>query len=271
MTRAGQAVFADQAVFAKNWAGIISRTYDESVVKRNCAVAALSISLLGCSTHHWAEVESSRLPPPSTQPILHTSRLIIDVSRSTGENQCVVDEQHHPVCFYNIRPALETGLARNLWPSFPEVIAGASNLAGPMDYVLQVEVTLDALAPDGEGPGWAAGVRGRYRLLRAGTVLMEETTASRSRSHFPYGGPLGQGATEAMDATIQHIAQSLFQVEETRPDEPAALPQVAARNFTPPARTKTSQSSSSTASSSTALKPRLDQAATAAPLAKTSE
>jgi hypothetical protein len=95
---------------------------------------------------------------------------------------------------------------------------------------------------------------------------MEETTASRSRSHFPYGGPLGQGATEAMDATIQHIAQSLFQVEETRPDEPAALPQVAARNFTPPAQAKTSQSSSSAT-----LKPRLDQAATAAPLAKMSE
>lgn len=272
-------------IIAENWARISSGTYDENAMKRNFAACAMSVVFLGCSTHHWAEVESSRLPPPSSQPVLHTSRIIIDVSPGTEENQCVVNEKHHPVCFYNVRPSLQAGLARNLWPSFPEVVVGAGNTAGPKDYVLQVDVTLDALPPDDEGPGWSAGVRGRYRLLRAGVVLKEETTASRSRAHFPYGGPLGQGATEAMDATILHIAESLFQVEEAQPDEPATLPQVAARAFTPHAESNSNTlvsslatTNSKAAATSLAPRPRLTQepsksadrsAVDSAPLAKT--
>lgn len=187
--------------------------------------------LAGCSTHHWAEVEASTLPPPDGPLVRHTSRVIIDVNQSTQETQCVVYERHHPVCFYNVRPALEAGLARSLWPSFPEVLVGKASDAGPMDYVLQIDLELDALPPDEMGPGWSAGVRGRFRLMRGDEVLSEETTASRSRAHFAYGAPLGQGATEAFDATIHHIAGRVFSVPESRPDEPVPLPQVASRSF----------------------------------------
>jgi hypothetical protein len=90
---------------------------------------------------------------------------------------------------------------------------------------------LDALPPDQSGPGWSAGARGRFRLMRDGQVLLQETTASRSRPHFAYGTPLGDGATEVIDATIQHIARSVFSLQEARPYQPAPLPQVAALQF----------------------------------------
>src|SRR5690348_16216031 len=72
--------------------------------------------LTGCTTHHWAEVQSSQLPPPESQAVRHSSRVIVTLSSETQEPQCVVGERMHPVCFYNLRPALERGLVRSLWP-----------------------------------------------------------------------------------------------------------------------------------------------------------
>lgn len=204
-------------------------------MKRTFAMARLgawvgTIALTsGCSTHHWAPVETSKLPPPPGEKVLHTDRLVVQITNGSQENQCVVYKDNHPICFYNVDNALESGLLRSLWPAFPEVVLGSKKNVGPSDYFLQVEVTLDALPPDESGPGWSAGARSRYRLLRAGKVISEQTMASRSRPHFAYGAPLGEGATEVIDATIVHLAQMVSEVPESRPDAPVPLPAVAAR------------------------------------------
>lgn len=192
-----------------------------------------TLGLIGCSSHHWAEVAKSELPPPPGQRVLHTDRLIVHVTNVSEETQCVAYEKYRPVCFYNVKTSLENGLVRSLWPSFPEVIVGSPKDADPSDYLLQVDVTMDALPPDDAGPGWSAGARSRFRLMREGTVLAEETLASRSRAHFPYGSPLGEGATEVMDATVMHVATVVSSVPESRPDEPKPLPRVAARAMKP--------------------------------------
>ncbi len=226
-------------------------------MKFSSLLASTALLLLaGCSTHHWAPVETSQLPPPPGPVVRHTTRIVVDVQPGTEANQCVVYQKHHPICFYNVRPALEQSLTRSLWPSFPEIIVGAADSARPGDYVLQVDLLLDALPPDNQGPGWSAGARGRFRLLRDGQVLSEQTTASRSRSHFAYGAPLGEGASEALDATVQHIAKAVFQVPEHKPDQPLLLPQVASRSFiseqaTDPNKTKPGAASEETTTKST--------------------
>ncbi len=205
-------------------------------MKRNFTGARLAVLMgtialtSGCSTHHWAPVATSELPPPPGEKVLHTDRLVVQVTNGSPENQCVVYKDNHPICFYNVDKALSTGLLRSLWPSFPEVVLGDAKDVGPSDYLLQVEVTLDALPPDESGPGWSAGARGRYRLFRGGKVISEQTMASRSRAHFAYGAPLGEGATEVLDATIVHLAQVVSKVPESRPDTPVPLPAVAARD-----------------------------------------
>lgn len=195
---------------------------------------------LGCSTRHWAGVSESQLPPPQGDRVLHTDRLIVQMRSESPSTQCVAYEKYRPVCFHNIRDAVENGLARGLWPAFPEVVVGSPLDVGPSDYLLQVEVTLDALPPDEAGPGWSAGARSRFRLLREGKVLAEETVASRSRAQFPYGAPLGEGATEVVDATILHMASIVSQVPELRPDKPALLPKIASSPVTEKER-KTAQ------------------------------
>lgn len=160
--------------------------------------------------------------------MLHTDRILVHVTDAAAETQCVAYDRFHPVCFYNIRAALESGLARSLWPSFPDVVIGSPKEARPSDYLLQVEITLDALPPDDAGPGWSAGARSRFRVIREGKVIAEETLASRSRAQFPYGTPLGEGATEVIDATVLHVADVVSKIPESRPDEPKPLPRVAA-------------------------------------------
>lgn len=191
-------------------------------------LAASSVSgALACSTRHRAPIETTQLPPPSGEKVLHTDRIVVHISKEAANTQCVAYERFHPVCFQNIRTALEHGLTRGLWPSFPEVVVGTPENARPSDYLLQVEITLDALPPDDAGPGWSAGARSRFRVIREGKVLAEETLASRSRAHFPYGTPLGEGATEVVDATVLHVATAVSQIPEARPDEPKPLPRVA--------------------------------------------
>jgi hypothetical protein len=152
----------------------------------------------------------------------------VHVTDEAGETQCVAYDRFHPVCFYNIRGALESGLVRSLWPSFPDVVIGSPKDARPSDYLLEVEITLDALPPDDAGPGWSAGARSRFRVIREGNVIAEETLASRSRAQFPYGTPLGEGATEVVDATVLHVATAVSKIPESRPDQAKPLPRVAA-------------------------------------------
>ena len=186
-------------------------------------------ALPACTTHHWAEVATSTLPPPAGPKVLHTSRLHVHVLPSTGQTQCLTHQDYRPICYFNVRPAIEAGLEQNLWPAFPEVALGQLEQAEPGDYVLEVDLDMDALPPDASGPGWSAGVRGRYRLLRDGQTRFEGTLATRSRAEFPYGAPLGTGASEAMDAALQHIASEISQVEESRPAPESPLPRVSSR------------------------------------------
>lgn len=197
-----------------------------------CAVLSTGLLSSACSTQHWAQVETQPLPPPPGPKVLHTSRLVVQVTEATEETQCVAQEDHSPVCYYNLRPSLEAALLRSLWPSFPEVVLGRALDARGDDYFLQVEINLDALPPDAAGPGWSAGAQSRYRLIRAGKVLSEETLASRSRAEFPYGAPLGAGASEVVEATVLHIATRVSQVEESQPWHPVPLPAVASRKIT---------------------------------------
>jgi hypothetical protein len=193
------------------------------------ALPIFCLILASCTTHHWAQVATSTLPPPPGPKVLHSSPLRVHVADATQDTDCVKHQDHHPVCYFNVRPAIEAGLVKNLWPAFPEVTLGEPEDAAPAEYVLEVDLELDALPPDASGPGWAAGVRGRYRLLRDGETVFESTLATRSRGEFPYGAPLGTGASEAMDAALQHIAREISQVDESRPDPITPLPRVASR------------------------------------------
>ncbi len=239
---------------------------------RTLGLLGILLGAGGCTTHHWAPIETSQLPPPPGEKVLHTDRIVVHLTDEASETQCVAYERYHPVCFYNIRAALEQGLTRGLWPSFPEVVIGEPKDAGPSDYLLQVEVTLDALPPDDAGPGWSAGARSRFRVLREGKIIAEESLASRSRSQFPYGSPLGEGATEVVDATVLHVAQAVSQIPESRPDEPKPLPRVAARKVDAkkpdkesPAPQKTEPSAPESAQAKSAPEFGGDEGATPAP------
>ena len=190
--------------------------------------AALACATLGCFGHHEARVVTAPLPPPPGPKVFHTSRLVVHVRQSTASTQCVAAPDRRPVCFENLRPSLEAALLRSLWPSFPVVVLAPLDEVTPADYLLEVDVKLDAIAPDRSGPGWSAGAQSRFRLSKAGQLLAEETLASRSRAEFPYGAPLGSGASEVVDATVLHIAQRVSLVEENAPFRTTPLPSVAA-------------------------------------------
>ncbi len=206
-------------------------------LKQAMVLAACSGSVLvGCNYRHTAEVKSADLPPPPVERVLHTSRLLVEITPATEDAQCVAYEGYRTLCFDDVRTSLAKSLSQALWPSFPEVVVGRIEEARGDDYVLQVEVALDALPPDDHGPGWSAGARSRYRLMRGESVLLEETLASRSRAEFAYGSALGQGASEVVDATAVHVATAVSQIDESQPRAPRPLPAVAAQ-LVPPSDT----------------------------------
>lgn len=196
--------------------------------KLSSAVLLLGMSALACSTRHWAEVKSVEGPPPPGQRALHTGRLFVSLDRSISEIQCVRTDRYRPVCFHNLRSSLEAALSKNFWSSFPETIIGSEKDATERDYVLEVHFAFETLPP-GDGPGWSTGAKAHYRLLRASQVLHEETLASRSRADYAYGAPLGEGASDTLDAIAQHIVLRVSQVPELEPDAPRPLPAVATR------------------------------------------
>jgi hypothetical protein len=69
--------------------------------------------------------------------------------------------------------------------------------------------------------------------MRDDEVLREERLGSRSRAAFAYGGALGVGAGEVVDAFAAHVAAVLGSVPEDRPLRPAPLPAVVAEVLTP--------------------------------------
>lgn len=199
---------------------------------RSRLLLLLSSALLAaCSTHHWAEVKSVVGPPPPGSRHLHSSRLIVSVSEETGEVQCAKSERYRPVCFHNLRSALSQALSRNFWSSFPETEIGDPKKAGAEDYLLEVSLVLETLPPGPAGPGWSTGAKSHYRLTRGGHVLAEQTLASRSRADYAYGAPLGEGASDTLDAIAEHIVLHVSQVPELKPELPRPLPPVASRSI----------------------------------------
>jgi hypothetical protein len=198
------------------------------------AVTSLSsIVLGGCMQSHEAKVQTALLPPPSASPVQHTGRLWVELGSATWENQCRTPKGQRMLCFDGVRRATFGALERSLWTSFPEVALRDNEAVLAGDYVLTLDVTLNAQAPDADGPGWSAVAAGGFRLSRDGKILHEERLGSRSRPAFAYGSALGVGAGEVVDAFAAHVAQVLGAVAEERPLRPAPLPAVVAEELTP--------------------------------------
>jgi hypothetical protein len=205
-------------------------------VRLAVAVSALAGSTLaGCMQHHEAKVQTALLPPPSAAPVQHTGRLWVELGSDTWENQCRTPKGQRMLCFDGVRRATFGALERSLWTSFPDVALREGEALAPGDYVLTLDVTLNAQAPDAEGPGWSAVAAGGFRLSRDGKILHEERLGSRSRPGFAYGSALGVGAGEVVDAFAVHVAQVLGAVVEDRPLRAAPLPSVVAEILTPAA------------------------------------
>jgi len=194
------------------------------------ALRAIGCSCLilasGCNLEHHAPIRSAELPPLAP-PVLHANRLLVDVRDGVGENVCVSPQNARVLCFEHLRAALSEALMHSLWTSFPRIDLGGDRDRNPGDYVLHVELSVEALPPDPNGPGWSAGVRGSWRLDRDGRILAGNQVASRSRADFAYGAPLGVGAGEALDAIAVSIGTTLGAVPESHIVAPVPLPQVA--------------------------------------------
>jgi hypothetical protein len=198
------------------------------------ATSALACSLLGgCMQSHEARVQTALLPPPTSAPVQHTGRLWVELGNDTWENQCRTPKGQRMLCFDGVRRATFGALERSLWTSFPGVVLRDGDAVQAGDYVLTLDVTLNAQAPDADGPGWSAVAAGGFRLSRDGKVLHEERLGSRSRPAFAYGSALGVGAGEVVDAFAAHVAEVLGAVAEDRPLRPAPLPAVVAEVLTP--------------------------------------
>lgn len=186
------------------------------------------LALVGaCNLEHHAPLRSAELPPLAPT-VLHANRLWIDVAERMPENACVAPNDARLLCFEHLRTTLGASLTRSLWTSFPGVeVTRGSKPVPAGDYVLHIDLDLEALPPDTTGPGWSAGARGNWRLDRDGQTLAGEQVASRSRADFAYGAPLGAGASEVVDAIAVRIGMTLGGVPESRVVSPVPLPAVA--------------------------------------------
>jgi hypothetical protein len=195
----------------------------------------VSFLLAGCMQHHEAKVQTAMLPPPSAAPVQHTGKLWVELGDATWEYQCREPKSQRMLCFDGVRRAAFGALERSLWTSFPDVALRNGDKLEAGDYLLTLDITINALPPDADGPGWSALAAGGFRLTRDGKVLHEERLGSRSRAAFAYGGALGVGAGEVVDAFAAHVAEVLGSVAEERPLRAAPLPAVVAEVLTPAA------------------------------------
>lgn len=202
--------------------------------KSTTAVACLLL-LAGCVTSHEARLQTAPLPPPSATPVQHTGRLWIELGSATWDNQCRSPLGQRLLCFDGVRHAAFASLERSLWTTFPGVILRDGDALAPGDYLLSLDVTLNPLPPDADGPGWSAQATGGFRLSRDGKILHEERLGSRSQAAFAYGSALGRGAGEVVDAFASHIAEVLGTLPEERPLAAVPLPAVAVEVVTPKA------------------------------------
>lgn len=196
----------------------------------------MAFALSGCFAGHTAEVQRSQLPPLPDPITRHAGRLVIQLSpEGVPDSQCVAYEQYQTLCFVGVRDAIEDSLADLLWPSFPDVkVRRHGDELVPGDYLVQVELKLDALPPDASRYGWSAAAKGRWRVVRDGLPLEGESLSTRSRGDFAYGSGLGQAAGEVVDAVAAHIASVVVRLPEPAPRQPVPLPPVVLKNsYTP--------------------------------------
>jgi len=189
-------------------------------------ILLFALSAASCTQRHHAPVASS-LPPPVRPEVLHTGRLWLAFEGHTPDTQCVRPAQARALCFEQVREALAQALGRGLWPAFPEVaVKEHGDELAPGDYLLWVQLGLEAQPPEGAWPGWSAAARGRWQLIRDGFPVAGETVYSRSRSDFAYGRSLGVGAGEVLDAISVRIASVLGGLPESQPQLAIPLPPV---------------------------------------------
>jgi hypothetical protein len=197
------------------------------------STALLTCLLAGCM-HHDAQVRSASLPAPSPSPVQHTGRLWVELGDATWEHQCRMPQGQRELCFSGVRRAAFGALRRSLWNSFPEVALREGDTIPTGDYLLKLDVTIDASAPDRvERAGWSALATGAFELSRDGRVLRAEKLGSRSRAEFGYGSALGIAAGEVVDAFALHVAEVLGTIPEDRPLQPLPLPAVMAEVLAP--------------------------------------
>lgn len=203
-----------------------------------CLTTSLGLALTSCSAGHTAQVRLEPLPPLPDPIARHTSRIVIQLPEAEmPDSQCVAYEGYQTLCFVGIRETLERNLSDLLWPSYREVrVRRRADALEPGDYLLQVELNLDALPQDASRYGWSAAAKGRWRVVRDGLPLEGESLSTRSRGDFAYGSGLGQGAGEVVGAVAAHIAQRLVRLPARDTPGPVLLPPVVARDsFTPKA------------------------------------
>ncbi len=187
---------------------------------------AFAASLTGC-LHHDAPVRGSLWPAPSATPVQHSGRLWVQLGEGTWEHQCRKPPGQRELCFSGVRRATLAGLERSLWSSFPEIRLREGDVVPAGDYLLELEVSVDALPPqEGERAGWSTLATGGFQLSRDGEVLRHERLGSRSRADFAYGRALGVAAGEVVDALAAHVGLVLGAVPEPRPLPPVPLPKV---------------------------------------------
>jgi hypothetical protein len=185
----------------------------------------------GCLSQHHAELQTRPIAPLQKPVVHHSTKLWIDLGEAVDDQQCAEHAGYQDLCFENVQAALETSLSSFLWPSFPEVaLRSRWDELSPTDYLLQVELEVEALPPDVDRPGWSAGANGRWRLVRGGFPLLGEELASTSSADFAYGSGLGRAGSEVVAAVASHIAEAVVRVPERLP-LPAGEPlRVAARS-----------------------------------------
>lgn len=183
-----------------------------------------------CAQSHSAPVRTAALPPPPDPVVRHSAPLWVELMPGVNPTQCVEPEGLRRLCFENVDRAAVAALSRSLWTSFPSVrLLGFTETPNPGDYVLRVDLGLQALSPASSGgPGWSALAHGQFRLMRDGKELAAESVESRSRADFAYGRALGDGASEVVSAIAMHIGVALGALPESRPEQPQPLPPVIA-------------------------------------------
>jgi hypothetical protein len=190
------------------------------------------LALTGCMPGHQAQVETRPLPPLPDPITRHQSRIYIELPETTTEDsQCLAYEGYQTLCFVGVRAALQDSIKNLIWPGFRDVkIRRFGDELEEGDYLLQVELNLDALPPDASRHGWSAAAKGRWRVVRDGLPVEGQTLSTRSRGDFAYGSGLGTAAGEVVDAVAAHIAQVVVRLPVAEPSPQVLLPPVVAKD-----------------------------------------